>query len=196
MKRFFEFFFEPVEKRKMLSGQLIWFLVWAVATGIGVFLLKPSPFGHGTHTQLGLPPCPSVVLFDRPCPGCGLTTSWTAFMHGDVLRSFVIHPIGPLLYLGFTFSAFLAGYGFLRMLRIRTEQRLINQVLTVVLVGFLAFGVVRFTFFPMNSPMSFATWSKGRGGSGEGGSGEEGRKSAGVPEDGGSGDAAGAGQIQ
>ncbi len=192
MKRFNEFFFEPAAHRKMLSGQLIWFLLWLAVTVIGVLLLKPSPFGHGTHTQLGLPPCPSVVLFDRPCPGCGLTTSWTAFMHGRVFDSFRVHPIGPVLYLGFSFSALLAGYGFWKMLRLRTEGKEINRFLTVVLVGFLVFGVVRFSFFPLKSPMSLAYWSQ----QSQQSSGEKGGESAGVPEDGGSGEATGTGKVE
>jgi len=32
--------------------------------------------GHGTHQQLGLPPCTFYVIFQRPCPACGMTTSW------------------------------------------------------------------------------------------------------------------------
>ncbi len=45
--------------------------------------LDPSPSGRGTHQQLGLPPCTFLFLFDRPCPACGMTTSWSYVMHGD-----------------------------------------------------------------------------------------------------------------
>lgn len=40
--------------------------------------LEPSPTGLGTHQALGFPPCGFLVYFERPCPGCGLTT---AFAH-------------------------------------------------------------------------------------------------------------------
>lgn len=40
--------------------------------------LEPAAVGHGTHTQLGLPPCGFFVVTGSPCPGCGLTT---AFAH-------------------------------------------------------------------------------------------------------------------
>ena len=59
--------------RKRLSGHVVWFGSWVVITAIAA-VLRPDPSHHGTHTQLGLPPCPAVLLFHRPCPGCGLTT--------------------------------------------------------------------------------------------------------------------------
>jgi hypothetical protein len=52
--------------------------------------LKPEPCGHGTHEQLGLPPCSFSVLFHRPCPSCGMTTAWACLVRaqpGDALRA-------------------------------------------------------------------------------------------------------------
>jgi hypothetical protein len=45
--------------------------------------LEPSPWGWGTHQQLGLPPCASLVLFDMACPACGMTTSWAHAVRAD-----------------------------------------------------------------------------------------------------------------
>ena len=45
--------------------------------------LEPSPIGMGTHQQLGLPPCTMRMLAGIRCPGCGMTTSWSYFMHGQ-----------------------------------------------------------------------------------------------------------------
>ncbi len=45
-------------------------------------LLQPSTSGLGTHQQLGLPPCSMRVIFGIRCPTCGMTTSWSHFMHG------------------------------------------------------------------------------------------------------------------
>ena len=66
--------------RNKLSGQLVWFLAWVGITGFGLFLTASREL-HGTHQQLGLPPCPSVAFFDRPCFGCGMTTSITSLLH-------------------------------------------------------------------------------------------------------------------
>lgn len=135
--------FETGWPRRKLAGQLIWFGTWAVVTGLGLGM-RPSSAGHGTHTQLGLPPCPSVVIFDRPCPGCGLTTSWTAFLHGDFALAFSAHPLGPPLYLAFAVSALLGFAGYFKGLRLRTEGRWANTGLAVALFGLLAFGTFRF----------------------------------------------------
>jgi hypothetical protein len=138
---------DPVHSRRQISWQPIWFATWVGITGVGLFL-HPDPAGHGTHQQLGLPPCPSVLLFDRPCPGCGLTTSWTALLHGDVGAAFHAHPLGPLLYLAFTVSALLSAYGFVKRKRLVLDSRAMSRILTVSALGFLAFGLVRMATTP------------------------------------------------
>ncbi|MCA9610613.1 MAG: hypothetical protein KC619_33690, partial [Myxococcales bacterium] len=60
-----------------LVGQGDWssILTWAVlfsgplAVLVTAAMLTPSPEGHGTHTQLGLPPCGFLVYTGYPCPG-------------------------------------------------------------------------------------------------------------------------------
>lgn len=49
--------------------------------------LEPSPRGYGTHQQLGLPPCSIQLLFAVPCPSCGMTTSFSWFVRGEILQS-------------------------------------------------------------------------------------------------------------
>lgn len=133
--------------RKRLLGQLLWFALWMGVTVTAVFL-HPDPSGHGTHTQLGLPPCPSMLVMGRPCPGCGLTTSWTATVHGELATAWHANPWGPALYLGFTVSALLALYGFVRRARLDLSGRLFNQLAVALLVGYLAFGAYRFVTAP------------------------------------------------
>ncbi|MFN3188964.1 MAG: DUF2752 domain-containing protein [Aureliella sp.] len=60
-------------------------------------VLRPSPNGLGTHQQLGLPPCTSIVLWDLPCPACGMTTSWAHMVRGQVLEAFYANAGGALL---------------------------------------------------------------------------------------------------
>jgi hypothetical protein len=129
------------DKRRLVS-QLLWFGTWLGVTGVAAFL-HPDSHGHGTHQQLGLPPCPSVMLFDRPCPGCGLTTSWTALVHGDFARAFSAHPLGPILYLLFTVSAFLALYGWRKGLLLETDSDRFTKRFGYGLVIFLGFGFSR-----------------------------------------------------
>ena len=63
-------------------------------------LVEPDPEGHGTHEQLGLPPCSTMELFGVPCPGCGVTTSVTLASRGRLADSFSTQPFGLLLALG------------------------------------------------------------------------------------------------
>jgi len=138
---------EPGYTRKSLRSQLLWFGFWMAITSIGA-VLTPDKSGHGTHQQLHLPPCPSVLLFDRPCPGCGLTTSWTALIHGQFAYAFHAHPLGPPMYLLFTASAFLALYGWIKERRFATDSPQFNRVMTVLVVIFLTFGFTRMALTP------------------------------------------------
>ena len=139
--------FEPAPNRKRIAGQAIYFSVWLTITVIAI-CLTPSVTGHGTHEQLGLPPCPSALLFSRPCPGCGLTTSWTAFVHGQFGASFRAHPFGAALYLFFTGTAFMALKGFLRVQRMNIESRGFNRALIAVALIFFTFGLTRMALTP------------------------------------------------
>jgi hypothetical protein len=136
--------FRPAERARHLQGQAAWLASWVVGTLLGV-LMRPSPLGHATHTQLGLPPCPSVALFHRPCPGCGLTTSWTLLLHGDLPGSLHAHPLGPLLYLGFTLGAVLSAYGLSKKKLVDTNTKPMNVALVALLVVFLGYGYWRFS---------------------------------------------------
>jgi hypothetical protein len=136
--------FEPVNTRKQVFGHLLYFLTWVFVTVVGA-LLTPSPDGHGTHQQLGMPPCPSVLLYGRPCPGCGLTTSFSATVHGMFAQAFHAHPLGPIVYLLFTLTAFINLYGFVKKRRFETNSPEFNRFLIALTVIFFAFGVYRFS---------------------------------------------------
>ena len=136
--------FRPAERPRHLHGQTVWAVSWAIATLLGA-LMRPSPLGHATHTQLGLPPCPSVALFHRPCPGCGLTTSWTLLLHGDFAGAFHAHPFGPVLYIGFTVGAVLSVYGLWKKKWVDTNTKTMNVFLVTFLVAFLGYGYWRFS---------------------------------------------------
>jgi hypothetical protein len=139
--------FEPITDRRAASGQVVWFGMWLAITAFAIGL-HPSDSGHGTHEQLGLPPCPSVLLFDRPCPGCGLTTSWTAFVHGDWALAFHAHPLGPTLYMLFTVLAITGFIAYLRGQRVDFSAPWIGKATTVGILFFVAFGLVRMAVSP------------------------------------------------
>ena len=60
----------------------------------GVF----QPAGHGTHVQLGLPPCFFLQLTGYPCPSCGLTTSFAHAAHFHFAEALATQPFGLLLF--------------------------------------------------------------------------------------------------
>lgn len=59
--------------------------------------LEPSPRGHGTHQQLGFPPCSIQFLFGVPCPGCGMTTSFAWYVRGNWIKAWQANPAGLYL---------------------------------------------------------------------------------------------------
>jgi hypothetical protein len=147
--------FERSDRREA-SAQLLWFLVWLGITVVAA-CLTPNESGHGTHQALGMPPCPSVLLFDRPCPGCGLTTSWTAFIHGNWPLAFRAHPLGPLFYLLFSAGALLGMWGWLKSLRLNLDAKWANRSVTAALVLFIGFGLIRMAVTP-NFAMPSEQW--------------------------------------
>lgn len=66
---------------------------------LGLWLV-PDPSGHGTHRQLGMPPCMMIELWNVPCPGCGVTTSVTLATQGHLVDAFRNQPFGLLVFLG------------------------------------------------------------------------------------------------
>ncbi len=59
--------------------------------------LEPTPQGYGTHEQLGLPPCNLLALTGRPCPTCGMTTSWANLVRARWSEAVRASPGGVLL---------------------------------------------------------------------------------------------------
>ncbi len=67
--------------------------------------LEPAPAGYGTHRQLGLPPCSMRAVFGIPCPACGMTTSFSHFVRGQIPASVQANAAGTLLALVCTLLA-------------------------------------------------------------------------------------------
>jgi hypothetical protein len=61
--------------------------------------LTPSATGTGTHTLLGLAPCGMLLATGKPCPTCGVTTSFALAAHGRFGDSLVNQPFGLALFI-------------------------------------------------------------------------------------------------
>src|SRR5262249_13553326 len=81
----------------LLAFAAILIAVFVAAVWIDPYDAEGKPLPYGAHTRLGVPPCEFFVLFNRPCPACGLTTSFALLMHGDVLASLRANLVGTLL---------------------------------------------------------------------------------------------------
>jgi Protein of unknown function (DUF2752) len=73
-------------------------LLTLAVLSIGAWL-QPAADGHGTHTQLGLSPCVWAATLDRPCPTCGMTTSFSYAGEGSWILAAKTQPMGTLLVL-------------------------------------------------------------------------------------------------
>ena len=83
-------------------------LVFAVAAALSPYDTHGQPLTHGTHRQLGLPPCSLKLLTGFPCPSCGMTTSISLFMHGDLAAAWRVNWAGVVVaFLGLASMAWL-----------------------------------------------------------------------------------------
>ncbi len=58
------------------------------------FLVIPDVRGYGTHEQLGLGACRFRDWLGGPCPTCGVTTSASHVVRGDILAAWQTQPLG------------------------------------------------------------------------------------------------------
>lgn len=102
---------------------------WLFVFFVAIFLLNPyeneQALRMGTHQQLGLPECNFKALAGVPCPSCGMTTSFTLLVCGDVWNSMQANFAGTvlatfgLLFIPWAFaSAFFGRFVFIRSLEI------------------------------------------------------------------------------
>jgi hypothetical protein len=71
--------------------------VFAVAFYLNPYDADGTPRTMATHTQLGMPPCNFVILAGKPCPSCGMTTSFALLVRGDVVASLRANWAGTLI---------------------------------------------------------------------------------------------------
>lgn len=92
----------------------------------------------------GEPTCLVRILFNLPCPGCGMTRSWVHLAHGDVLTAFEYNIFGPV---GMAVAVGIVGYVLYAFVRRRPPERLLNLVnprwLMALLVVWMAYSVIR-----------------------------------------------------
>lgn len=81
-------------------GQVLLTSTAALLVGLLVMAARsePDPRGFGTwHSALRWPPCTLQLLLNSPCPVCGMVTSWSHFVRGDIAQSLAANAAGTLL---------------------------------------------------------------------------------------------------
>jgi hypothetical protein len=106
--------------------------VFAIALWLKPYSPDGRPLRMATHTQLGLPECNMVLMTGKPCPACGLTTSFALLMHGDLPASIQANWVGTVM----------AGYW-------------------LVLIPWAVFSAIRGHLLGVRSGEALLTWSVG-----------------------------------
>jgi len=132
-------------------SRVTWFFLFAIPLAVMVTAagLTPDPVGHGTHTQLGLPPCGFLVVTGLPCPGCGLTTCFSHMIRAEVVQAAAANPFGVPLFLVSFFTIPVAAFAFVRGLpvldtleRLHFEKIAIGLSLTSIVVWGIRIAVI------------------------------------------------------
>jgi len=79
----------------IMAGAFLAVLV--VATTLRPYQDDGSARTMATHTQLGLPECNFVTWTGKPCPSCGMTTSFAHLVRGNLWSSLKANWTGTLL---------------------------------------------------------------------------------------------------
>jgi hypothetical protein len=72
-------------------------VIFGIAFWLNPYDADGAPRTMATHTQLGMPPCNFVVMTGKPCPACGMTTSFALLVRGDLKNSLHANWAGTLI---------------------------------------------------------------------------------------------------
>lgn len=93
---------ETAVRRRVVRAALLAVAAALTAVFVAAFRIHPydadgNPKTSATHTQLGMPPCNFVTLAGKPCPSCGMTTSFALLVRGDVVASMRANWVGSVM---------------------------------------------------------------------------------------------------
>lgn len=129
-------------RRVPFAPPLTRLIALAVAVGCLAVLimaagLTPSPSGVASHKGLGLQSCALLERTSVPCPSCGMTTSFTWFVRGNLPASMYVQPMGMALAFAAACCVWAGAY-------IAITGRPIHRLLTVCPASRLLFRVLGF----------------------------------------------------
>jgi Protein of unknown function (DUF2752) len=128
--------------RGMLVGIALGLIaLFSVAFSLDPYLADGSARRMETHKQLGLPECTFKQVTHLPCPSCGMTTSFSLTMHGDLFHGAQANSVGVLLALTLLISIpwCVASAVMQRTLFIRSAER----TMLAIVIGLLSLMMLR-----------------------------------------------------
>lgn len=122
-------------------GERIVVLIFATLSLAALVVARAWPVDSVTS---GEPTCIVRLLFNLPCPGCGMTRAWVLTAHGDLLTAFEYNLFGPI---GMAVALGAVGFVAYSLVRRRPPERLLSVVnprwLLGLLVVWLVYSVIR-----------------------------------------------------
>jgi uncharacterized protein DUF2752 len=99
----------------------------------------------------GVPICLFRYMTGLPCPGCGLTRSFSCILHGDFSHSYDFHPFGCVLlplFIMIAATVFMPKSFRIQLEElVRARQSHLRHIYLTLIYGFIAFGVVRMAVY-------------------------------------------------
>jgi hypothetical protein len=128
------------------SGKDLYSFLFNRAAALGALalvLLTAALPSQGAGIQI----CFFKYLTGLPCPGCGLTRSFSCILHGNFARAYEYHPFGYVLLPIFLLAAstlFLPANRRSQLEHfVRSRQLRLRLVYLTFIYGFITFGAVR-----------------------------------------------------
>ena len=105
--------------RRHSANDILFFVGWLLLIPFTVLALFYNiGWIHPTHW---LPPCLFHFVTGLPCPGCGGTRAFVSLLKGDLIHSFLYHPVVPFCFL--LYVIFMVTQTMERILRRKTNLR-------------------------------------------------------------------------
>lgn len=110
----------------------------ALGAVAAAFLVSPALSTSGPTL------CPVRLVTGLPCPGCGLTRSWTAAAHGQFSDAFAYNVFGPISLLATIIFVGLVGVLLVRRRPVTGMTRIVTHpIFWVVVALWIGYGVAR-----------------------------------------------------
>jgi hypothetical protein len=137
------------------EGELIahWIIIFFCAVILLGGLVLSPPDAYSPYLHIGHIPIPDTCSFKNltglPCPGCGLTRSIVAAMHGDFRASLMYHRLG-LLTLAYVCLQFLYRLVMIVVPTLRTHVFSFGNILNIGIIGLAVLFVLNWIYTLLN----------------------------------------------